>query len=274
MVAISTHPVGKGEEARRVKRARRQIDSALRNVPEYFSQRITLSPPYKPALTKRGALQKLWYATQNELNVHIARWLINDGLSYNTVVTVGFRYLIQRATDSLDATTLTAKTYSTILEASFVLSCILVERLLKEAGKKNVVGTSACFINKNWYFCGLALLVTAYNSSHESAKLKALITLRVEQLYHVNIEPMVQFTMSDITPSVRKISNLEDTETVYVFDTDTQTQKNERRVCTVGGPFPKGETLIKKVRSLNNYFNTPQRVERLTKVQRYYGLPE
>ncbi|KAG3023420.1 hypothetical protein PC119_g8911 [Phytophthora cactorum] len=201
MVAISTHPVGKGEEARRVKRARRQIDSALRNVPEYFSQRITLSPPYKPALTKRGALQKL-------------------------------------------------------------------------CGKKNVVGTSACFINKNWYFCGLALLVTAYNSSHESAKLKALITLRVEQLYHVNIEPMVQFTMSDITPSVRKISNLEDTETVYVFDTDTQTQKNERRVCTVGGPFPKGETLIKKVRSLNNYFNTPQRVERLTKVQRYYGLPE
>ncbi|KAG4053424.1 hypothetical protein PC123_g11433 [Phytophthora cactorum] len=273
MVAISTHPVGKGEEARRVKRARRQIDSALRNVPEHFSQRITLSPPYKPSLTKRGALQKLWYATQNELNVHIARWLINDGLSYNTVVTVGFRYLIQRATDSLDATTLTAKTYSTILEASFVLSCILVERLLKEAFEDAYHYPMVNLLH-HWQRQEEPLLVTAYNSSHESAKLKALITLRVEQLYHVNIEPMVQFTMSDITPSVRKISNLEDTETVYVFDTDTQTQKNERRVCTVGGPFPKGETLIKKVRSLNNYFNTPQRVERLTKVQRYYGLPE
>ncbi|KAG3156647.1 hypothetical protein PI126_g8679 [Phytophthora idaei] len=260
MVAISTHPVGKGEKARRANRARRQIDSALRNVPEYFSQRITLSPPHKPALTKRGALQKLWCATQNELNVHIARWLINDGLSYNTVVTEGFRNLIQRATDSLDATTLTAKTYSTMLEASFVRSSILVERLLKEEFEDAYHYPMVNLLH-HWQRQEEPLLATAYNSSHESAKLKALITLRVEQLYHVNIEPMVQFT-------------IEDTETVYVFDTDTQTQKSERRVCTVGGPFPEGEALIKKVRSLNNYFNTPQRVERLTKVQRYYGLPE
>ncbi|KAE8878745.1 hypothetical protein PF002_g27821 [Phytophthora fragariae] len=40
------------------------------------------------------------------------------------------------------------------------------------------------------------------------------------------------------------------------------------------GSFPKGPALIKKVRALNNYFNTPQRFDRLTEMQRYYGLPE
>lgn len=31
---------------------------------------------------------------------------------------------------------------------------------------------------------------------------------------------------------------------------------------------------MKKVRALNNYFKTPQRVERLLTVQRHFGLPE
>ncbi|KAG1693319.1 hypothetical protein DVH05_023783 [Phytophthora capsici] len=66
----------------------------------------------------------------------------------------------------------------------------------------------------------------------------------------------------------------ENTESVYVMDSATNMQKKERRVCTVGGPFPEGARLIKKVRSLNNYFNSPQRVERLTKLQQFYGLPE
>ncbi|KAE9080673.1 hypothetical protein PF010_g22287 [Phytophthora fragariae] len=120
MVAIhGTHPVGRAEKARRTKRVQRQIDSALCDVPAYVTQRITSSPYKEPAMTKRGALQKLWCATQKELDVHIARWLINDGRPYNTVVTEDFRNLIHRATGNLDGTILSAKTYNIILEALF-----------------------------------------------------------------------------------------------------------------------------------------------------------
>ncbi|KAE8914915.1 hypothetical protein PF005_g4842 [Phytophthora fragariae] len=325
MVAIhGTHPVGRAEKARRTKRVQRQIDSALCDVPAYVTQRITSSPYKEPAMTKRGALQKLWCATQKELDVHIARWLINDGRPYNTVVTEDFRNLIHRATGNLDGTILSAKTYNIILEALFARFCGFVEQLLKDefaaafylpflnllhdscttgSGKKGIVGTSACYIDKFWRFRNMALLVTVYNSSHASVKVKSLTTSRIETLYGLDIEPMVQFTMSDTTPSARKISKLfedsiptdcsmhvlnlcllyglgpklgmrENTETVYALDAETQTPKKERRVCTVGGPFPRGAALIKKIRALNNYFNRPQRVNRLTETQRYYGLPE
>ncbi|KAI9993859.1 hypothetical protein PInf_016380 [Phytophthora infestans] len=87
-----------------------------------------------------------------------------------------------------------------------------------------------------------------------------LITSRIDKFYDIAIEEMAPFTMSDVTSSVKKVSNLfedstptdcavharENTETVYVVDPETSLQKKERRVCTVGGPFPKGAALIRK----------------------------
>ncbi|KAI9995352.1 hypothetical protein PInf_012409 [Phytophthora infestans] len=96
--------------------------------------------------------------------------------------------------------------------------------------------------------------------------------------------------MSDTAPSAKKVSKLfedslptdctmhvlnlclvygmgmrENYETVYLLNPTTNKPKKERRLCTVGGPFPERATLIKKVRSLNNYFNSPQRAEHLAK---------
>ncbi|EEY62241.1 uncharacterized protein PITG_14162 [Phytophthora infestans T30-4] len=264
MVAMhESHPVGMAEVKKRTKRARRQIASVMNDVSGYISQRVTES---QEPMAKRGALQKLWSPTQKELHVHIPRWLINDGLPYNTVVTKDFRNLIQRVTGTANVTILSSKTYASMLEASFQRFCAM----------KGIVGTSVSFINRNWDYCNLALLVTVHNGSHASS----------------------EFTMSDTTPSARKVSKLfedsiptdctmhvlnlcllygmgmrENTEPVYVMDSATNMQKKERRVCTVGGPFPEGARLIKKVWSLNNYFNSPQRVERLTKLQ-FYSLPE
>ncbi|KAI9995973.1 hypothetical protein PInf_013151 [Phytophthora infestans] len=94
-----------------------------------------------------------------------------------------------------------------------------------------------------------------------SCKVKALITSRIEKFYGISIEGMAQFTMSDTTPSAKK-----NTETVYIVDPETNLQKKERRVCTLDGPFPEGDALIRKARGLNNHFNTPQRL--------FFGLPE
>ncbi|KAG3149375.1 hypothetical protein PI126_g12037 [Phytophthora idaei] len=75
---------------------------------------------------------------------------------------------------------------------------------------------------------------------------------------------MAQFTMSDTTPSARKVSKLfegsrptncsmhvlnlclmhgmgmrENYETVHVLGPETNEQKKVQRLCTVGGAFPK-----------------------------------
>ncbi|ETL83692.1 hypothetical protein L917_16398 [Phytophthora nicotianae] len=88
------HPVGMAEMQKQVKRARNQLESA----PGYLSQSSVDSSahlsPQEP-MAKRGALQRLWGPTANELNVHIARWLLNDGLPYNTVVTEDFRNFVR-----------------------------------------------------------------------------------------------------------------------------------------------------------------------------------
>ncbi|KAI9991368.1 hypothetical protein PInf_019049 [Phytophthora infestans] len=283
MVAMhESHPVGMAEVKKRTKRARRQIASVMNDVSGYISQRVTES---QEPMAKRG-------------------------LPYNTVVTKDFRNLIQRVTGTANVTILSSKTYASMLEASFQRKeefeaayrlpflNLLHDSCTTGNNKKGIVGTSVSFINRNWDYCNLALLVTVHNGSHASSEVKTLMTSRIEPLYGISIADMAQFTMSDTTPSARKVSKLfedsiptdctmhvlnlcllygmgmrENTEPVYVMDSATNMQKKERRVCTVGGPFPEGARLIKKVWSLNNYFNSPQRVERLTKLQ-FYSLPE
>ncbi|ETP40711.1 hypothetical protein F442_12006 [Phytophthora nicotianae P10297] len=167
---------------------------------------------------------------------------------------------------------------------------VLHDNCTASGGKKGLVGSSISFISKNWEFTNIALLVTVHNGLHASVKVKALITSRTEELYRVDIESMAQFTMSDTTPSAQKVLKLfedslptdctvrvlnlcllygigvrENCKTVSMLDPATGKQKIERRLCTVGGPFPEDAALIKKVRNLNNYFNSPQWVGCLSK---------
>ncbi|KAG2773459.1 hypothetical protein Pcac1_g15730 [Phytophthora cactorum] len=148
-------------------------------------------------MTKRGALQKLWGPTPKELNVHSARWLINDVTdccclccySYNAVVSGDFRNLIRLITGS--STILAPSTYSTFLDADFERFCLLTERKLKDgfkaayffpflnvlhdnctagSGKKGLVGSSVRLINKRWELTIIPLLVAVHNGSQSSAK--------------------------------------------------------------------------------------------------------
>ena len=43
-------------------------------------------------------------------------------------------------------------------------------------------------------------------------------------------------------------------------------------IVTPGGSFIEGEALVKKLKALANYFDSPQRKERLLKVQDYHSL--
>ncbi|ETM52250.1 hypothetical protein L914_04100 [Phytophthora nicotianae] len=66
----------------------------------------------------------------------------------------------------------------------------------------------------------------------------------------------------------------ENAKTYHLVNPVTNLLQKQRHVCTPGGPFPEGANLVKKTRDLNNYFKTPQRVERILRVQQHYGLPD
>ncbi|ETN00859.1 hypothetical protein PPTG_17709 [Phytophthora nicotianae INRA-310] len=66
----------------------------------------------------------------------------------------------------------------------------------------------------------------------------------------------------------------ENAKTYHLVNPVTNLLQKQRHVCTPGGPFPEGAKLVKKTRDLNNYFKTPQRVERILRVQQHYGLPD
>ncbi|KAI9988984.1 hypothetical protein PInf_022705 [Phytophthora infestans] len=276
------------EMQKRVKQARNQLESTPRYLPRSIVDSSAHLSSQAP-MAKRGALQRLWGPTAKELNVHIARWLLNDGLPYNKVVTEDFRSFVRLI--SGNTTVLAQRTYYGMMDASFERFCFLTGGMLSAefrasynlpffnvlhdgcttgSGKKGLVGTSASFIDLSWEFVNIALLVTVYNGSHDSCKIKTLITSRIKEFYGIDIESMAQFTMSDTAPSAKKVSKLfedslptdctmhvlnlclvygmgmrENYETVYLLDPTTNKPKKERRLA-----------------------------ERLAKVQQFYCLPE
>ncbi|OWZ10043.1 hypothetical protein PHMEG_00017169 [Phytophthora megakarya] len=133
----------------------------------------------------------------------------------------------------------------------------------------------------------IALLDTVSNGSHASMRLKTLNNSRVLDLFDVVIDTISQFTVLDTTNVARKISKL--SEDSVQTDCSMQTLNlcltyamgMREHIETVrmldkksGGAFPKGAVFIKKLPAINNFFNTPQRVARVTKIQLQYGLPE
>ncbi|KAL3672799.1 hypothetical protein V7S43_002089 [Phytophthora oleae] len=167
------------------------------------------------------------------------------------------------------------------------------------SGKTGVVGISVRFIDESWCFRTIALLATMSNGSHSSMRMKTLISSRIRDLYDIDIDAMSQFTVSDTAAVARKISRLfedsvqtdcsmhtlnlcllyamgmrEHIETFMKKDETTGEMRKVRRVCTSGWAFPEGAARIKKVRAINNYFNSPQRAGRFAKVPQQYGLPQ
>lgn len=178
---------------------------------------------------KQGALKKLWGPSNMQLRAYIAKWLINDGLPYNTVTSESFRSLMKVATGKPDVVVLSAQTFNDVLAASFLRFREMTKRLMEMeytsaykrpflnlmhdmwtvgTGKKDVIGTSMSSIDKDWTFRNVALLVTVFNESHDSGAVQKKISSRIEELYDVDIDCMAHFVMSDTAPADRKVSKL------------------------------------------------------------------
>ncbi|KUF91040.1 Folate-Biopterin Transporter (FBT) family [Phytophthora nicotianae] len=167
----SSHPIGKAEATKRVKRVRRQLEDAFSQVPGSMTTDMTSVDHSTKGSMKQGALKKLWGPSNMQLRAYIAKWLINDGLPYNTVTSESFRSLMEVATGKPDVVVLSAQAFNDVLAASFLRFREVTKRLLEMeytsvykrpflnlmhdmwaagTGMKDVIGTSMSFIDKDW----------------------------------------------------------------------------------------------------------------------------
>lgn len=134
-------------------------------------------------------------------------------------------------------------------------------------GKNDVIGTSIAFIDKDWTFRNIALLLTVFNESHESDVVQGIIASRFNEIYNVEIGSMSRFVMSDMSPAAQKVSKLfedsvpvdcsmhmlnlclvyglgmrENVKTITEVDPATKQKTKYREFCTPGGPFRKAQS--------------------------------
>jgi hypothetical protein len=65
----------------------------------------------------------------------------------------------------------------------------------------------------------------------------------------------------------------ENMKTKRTVDPITGTTTTVKEAVSEGGPLPEGADVIRKLRSLNNYFCTPKRREKLARIQDAHALP-
>ncbi|KAL3662535.1 hypothetical protein V7S43_012390 [Phytophthora oleae] len=134
-------------------------------------------------------------------------------------------------------------------------------------GKVAALGTSVSSVDQSWQHREIALILTVGHSSHVASDVKKMICSRALDVYGVDINAMVQFSVSDTASAARKVSKLfedstptdcsmhvlnlclqdamglrENKETVEIYDPVTNTRKREQRYCTVGGRSRNAET--------------------------------
>ncbi|GMG15510.1 unnamed protein product [Phytophthora fragariaefolia] len=213
----------------------------------------------------------------------MAQWLISAGMPHHTSTIESFKLLIQRLTGDSGATILAASTFRDLLRAVFAKFCDMAKDLLEQDfkaahrspflnlhhdgwtavnGKISAMGASASFIDRFWRYRELALLLTVGNPSHVSSAVHQSICTHVMDLYDVDINTMVQFTISDTTSSARKVSKL--------FEDSVQTDCT-MHILNLCLQYAMG--FVKTRKPLKSTIRTDQRCSRLEDVQEFYCLP-
>ncbi|ETN00857.1 hypothetical protein PPTG_17707 [Phytophthora nicotianae INRA-310] len=86
----SSHPIGKAEATKRVKRARRQLEDACSQVPGSMTTDTSSVDHSTKGSMKQGVLKKLWGPSNMQLRAYIAKWLINDGKHITVTYCYGY----------------------------------------------------------------------------------------------------------------------------------------------------------------------------------------
>jgi hypothetical protein len=168
--------------------------------------------------------------------------------------------------------------------------------LWTNSSKNGIVGASWSFIDHKWQLRRLALLAEANNDRHLSEEVAGVLDDQLKTRYRLDVNKMARFVISDTAAAARKFSKQFDAALQtdctmhalnlcigygtglkeYVKDPKTNTFVKRRVVVTKGGSFPEGGVIVRKLRAINHFFASsrlPERVARLTNVQKFHTLP-
>ncbi|KAG1711378.1 hypothetical protein DVH05_008632 [Phytophthora capsici] len=213
--------------------------------------------------------------------------------TYNDILDTHYRKF-QKETTSLLKTE-----FELLHNTRFIM---LMHDLWTNSAKNCIVGVSISFIDHTWVFRYIALLAVAKNDGHDAKTVAKTIDSELKNRFDLDVETMVKFTISDTAPAARKTSREFDTalqtdctmhllnlcigygvglkenvQNQLVMDPVTKRSQKQRTYVTKGGQFGEGAAVIRKLRTLNNYFASStavQRGHRLASLQRFNSLPE
>lgn len=165
--------------------------------------------------------------------------------------------------------------------------------------KDSITGVSLAFIDHCWKFRHIAVLATVMPDGHEALLVANMMKKRLRDVYDMDIMSVVKWIMSDTASAARAVANYfpdmdqEDcamhmmnlcityglgmrgnTSTKKSYDRKTESHQVVRKITTPGGAFEEGREVIRKLRSLSNYFSAGNRGPKLTRVQNALSFPE
>jgi hypothetical protein len=162
----------------------------------------------------------------------------------------------------------------------------MLHDLWTNASTVNVVGVTAMFIDFKWRLVTLFLLAALNPSGHAAKSVADLVKLEVNTRYGFDMNAYARFTVSDTTGSARNVSDhFENTDQVdclmhklslcllYGLGLKENTRQDSTCTVTPGGKFEEGLRVVKMLRDLATFFNTPMRLQKLMQLKEVYNLP-
>ncbi|GMF47576.1 unnamed protein product [Phytophthora fragariaefolia] len=87
----------------------------------------------------------------------------------------------------------------------------LMHDLWTNTSKNCIIGASISFIDHGWRFVDLAVLSVTKNEGHDPVQVAETINSKLHELFSLDVEKMVKFSISDTAPAARKVSREFDT---------------------------------------------------------------
>ncbi|KAG1683342.1 hypothetical protein DVH05_015074 [Phytophthora capsici] len=255
---------------------------------------------------KQRTIQETFGINRDEMRILSSRWLLSSGLPYTTLKNEELLNLLRRLSndtslilpareafysfadgDYHNFVQLTSRTLKNEFNTVFQLPFLsMLHDLATNAANINIVAATIVFIDSKWRLRTLSLLALANSSGHAATRVANLIKTSIQARYDIDMDQYSRFTVSDTTGSARNVGDhFSSTDQVdclmhllslcilNAVGLKENTRNDGQEIVTPGGGFRKGYDVIKKLRDIATFFNSPQRLQKLKDIKKLYNLP-
>ena len=277
---------------------------------QFFDQGKDNHPKQNEAIEAKRSVQGLPHLFRgmqdNTLRRRITRWLIYQNIPFNVTQQEEFKEMIISVKG--DYQQMARETFIEELHYEFkkfqdAVTCKLKEEeecighlpflsishdMWTTPASDNTLGVAIRFITKEFDIFHLSCALIKNNESHSAhvnaSKMRDMFITR----FKLDIDKSARYITSDTASAARAVADeFDETDQVDCelhlinlileygigLRENTSTKQGLKTVVTPGGALPEGKKIIKTMRKIADFVNTPQRKEELEKIQKFYALP-